>query len=527
MNKSNKAALLREKWLFMYTSALDGGDFETVAKVLRQAERDALLAKQIAEIDAALADETDKIVPLPFINHNHRQTKDRSKPMMTTYPAARTHRRVTMQGWLPAAIAAAMVLLVFGAVFAWQQARTLQPLSEPLSTQAAALGNGAHSPIQMAGSSDNGDPLMQGATLDNCQLTTGAQPASLYAQPDRNAAVVGTLPANSTLAVSVSAVRIFNNESWVQISAVQGSGWLNTADLPSQQIVCGSFSTLTPTPPGPDQTATFTPTPPSDGQTVTPVPSATPVASSTPAPTEPAPSATPSASVMPPPTMPGIVIDLPEECRAIIDQLQVIYTDPAATGIAAASDMPVTVPADVNSVTVGNSALWVEITITGTDSSVGGWVPIAPDIPLEEICGILDDTLPIIVPIPTPVIPPVTPPPGVTIVPPTFVPPGTIPPIPTIVIPPLPPPVQTLIATVRPPAFPTVIVPTVVPPVVPTVVVPTFVPPAVPTMPPVPAIPTVVTPPIVIPTIEIPPIVIPPIIIPTIEIPPIPTFTWP
>jgi hypothetical protein len=520
MNKSNKAALLREKWLFMYTSALERGDFETVARVLRQAEHDATLAKLIAEIDAALADDSERIVPLASANHNHRQTYDRRTPMITTYSSMRTHRRASMQGWLPAAVAAAM-LLVFGAVFAWQQSLTLQPLSEPLSTQAAAPDTAMISPIQMVGGSDNGDPLLQGATLDNCQLTTGARNVSLYAQPDRNTAVVGTLPANSTIAVSVSAVRILNEEAWAQISTAQGSGWLNTEDIPSQTIICGSISTPVPV------TAIATGTDAMIG-----VPSATPTATFTHTPDTP-PSATPIASVTPPPppTLPGIVIDLPEECRAIIDQLQVIYTDPAATGIAAISDMPVTVPADVGSVTVNDTALWVEVTITGADASVAGWVPIAPDIALDHICRAIGEDLPIIIPV-VPIIPPPVGtfvPPGtlVTILTPTFVPTGTAPSIPTIVVPPLPPPVQTLIATVRPPGIPPLpppaqtVIATVRPPAFPTVVVPTFVPPVVPTVPPPPpppVIPTVVIPPI--PTIEIPPI-------PTFVVPPIPTFAGP
>ena len=49
----------REKALYRYHTALERGDFATVAAILRQAEQDATLARMLLELNAALAAEAD------------------------------------------------------------------------------------------------------------------------------------------------------------------------------------------------------------------------------------------------------------------------------------------------------------------------------------------------------------------------------------------------------------------------------------------------------------------------------------
>ena len=51
--------LSREKALYRYHTALEHGDFATVAAILRQAEEDATLARMLLELNAALAAEAD------------------------------------------------------------------------------------------------------------------------------------------------------------------------------------------------------------------------------------------------------------------------------------------------------------------------------------------------------------------------------------------------------------------------------------------------------------------------------------
>lgn len=66
--------LAREKACYLYTAALDRGDFDTVAAILCQAEGDAELDRMIIEIDAALYEEMERqfcavcggpVLPLP------------------------------------------------------------------------------------------------------------------------------------------------------------------------------------------------------------------------------------------------------------------------------------------------------------------------------------------------------------------------------------------------------------------------------------------------------------------------------
>jgi hypothetical protein len=60
--KSNKSTE-RERTAFLYTTALEYGDFETVRSILKQAERDSVLERILLEVNDALAHENDLVLP--------------------------------------------------------------------------------------------------------------------------------------------------------------------------------------------------------------------------------------------------------------------------------------------------------------------------------------------------------------------------------------------------------------------------------------------------------------------------------
>lgn len=60
--KSNKSTE-RERAAFLYTTALEYGDFETVQSILKQAERDSVLERILLEVNDALAHENDLVLP--------------------------------------------------------------------------------------------------------------------------------------------------------------------------------------------------------------------------------------------------------------------------------------------------------------------------------------------------------------------------------------------------------------------------------------------------------------------------------
>ncbi len=119
MPKRNPDHLRREKLLFRYSAALERGDFDAIAEVLRTAENDILLMQMIDELQAAYQDESPMTLSL-------NGTKG-SKPMSVytpTYPTVA--RRVAPRQ--PALTLAAAMLAVFimgGIILSlWQRPNT-------------------------------------------------------------------------------------------------------------------------------------------------------------------------------------------------------------------------------------------------------------------------------------------------------------------------------------------------------------------------------------------------------------------
>lgn len=112
----NTRQLAREKLLFRYSSALERGDFDALASVLRHAESDPVLEKMLMDMDAVYRAEIKPLPVLPSLssNHNHRHARE-DNAMNVAYPTiARRLPDTRSRGrWNSAVtLAAALVALV-------------------------------------------------------------------------------------------------------------------------------------------------------------------------------------------------------------------------------------------------------------------------------------------------------------------------------------------------------------------------------------------------------------------------------
>ncbi|MBL8154900.1 MAG: hypothetical protein JNM70_12015 [Anaerolineae bacterium] len=110
----DRRQLAREKQLFRYLSALDRGDFETIAAILRDAEHDAALEQMIAEVNLEAAREAVLSPVLHPASTNHHREDKRMTALTIPYPRqpAAPARRWSIQLVALVALAAALVAFV-------------------------------------------------------------------------------------------------------------------------------------------------------------------------------------------------------------------------------------------------------------------------------------------------------------------------------------------------------------------------------------------------------------------------------
>ncbi len=103
-------ALERERILFRYSSALERGDFEAVADILRKAESDPVLEQKILEINEAYSAE----LPLaaPSLNHNHRNMRENESMTIYRYSNHLPHALKGRNRGYSVTLAAALLALV-------------------------------------------------------------------------------------------------------------------------------------------------------------------------------------------------------------------------------------------------------------------------------------------------------------------------------------------------------------------------------------------------------------------------------
>lgn len=106
--------LAREKQLFRYLSALDRGDFESIAAILRDAEHDPALEQMIAEVNLEAAREVILSPVLHSASTNHHREDKPMTALTVPYPRqpAAPARRWSIQQIALVALAAALVAFV-------------------------------------------------------------------------------------------------------------------------------------------------------------------------------------------------------------------------------------------------------------------------------------------------------------------------------------------------------------------------------------------------------------------------------
>lgn len=222
-----------EQLLFRYSSALERGEFETVAEVLREAERDPALEQAILEMNAVYAAEQTGST-----NHtNHTTPKE--IPMTVALYGRRASAPVQWQS-LPL-VAALAVIAVLTLLLA---AQIRQNNNAALNT-----GNGG-SEVPALGQVNM---LCQGAVLVATDVHT---------RDDKDSRIVGTLPAGTYVKVLEAGIRMLdeseteNGQNWmlwlfVVAEGANGvQGWIPAAALDADdcpEVSVGQLFTATPT----------------------------------------------------------------------------------------------------------------------------------------------------------------------------------------------------------------------------------------------------------------------------------------
>ena len=210
-----------ERLLFHYSSALERGDFETVAGILREAERDPALEQMIDELNAVYSAETAG-------SNNHLNLKE--FPMVTAVYAP-TPRRAIMR--LPdfslTAAAALLIVALMGVI-----------LGTRIQGNGVWQSGGNNYPAAV------GLPTLQSDQL--CSVTVLAA-ADVRSRPMTNGVVVGLLVAGAQVDV-YDLVVLYDQQGdaavWYYVVTPDMQGWvtataLNATTCPQQQLA-------TPTP---------------------------------------------------------------------------------------------------------------------------------------------------------------------------------------------------------------------------------------------------------------------------------------
>ncbi|MBC7812099.1 MAG: SH3 domain-containing protein, partial [Burkholderiales bacterium] len=268
--------LAREKALFRYTSALERGDFETVAAVLHEAENDAVLERMILEVNATLASEIPTAPRVVSSNgrHSHTSFDPVEEHMMTiSAGASRAQERYQprIQDRRLPLIAALLALVMFGAIGLF--ASQMGP-NDPTNTSAALQGLNSQTPTPAPSRTATRQasatfaatrlpsrtptptmtftptPVMTTTALAqsglmpisiNSGIIASADTVNLRSEPGLDYAVIATLMPGTKLTITA-----LTNEEWTEVQLENGSiGWVASVNI--------AYDTeLMPTVPPPD-----------------------------------------------------------------------------------------------------------------------------------------------------------------------------------------------------------------------------------------------------------------------------------
>lgn len=262
----DKRALAREKLLFRYSAALERGDFDTVARVLREAEDDSALEGMILEINATYsADATgdsSRFSRTRTLRPSHQVNHKESQDDMIASSTYRHERglgimRSPVRGSANAlSLAAVIVLVVFAAL-----------ILSRLPMDSASPYQGASSNGSPEGGSASGGnlqlPSQAAANPVNCLIMTNAEGGTpVYTLPSLDSQVVDVIESGITLRV-LDTVNTDPSQPAQWVYAVPTStlthaqGWVNLAYV---QLVGGDCPSAIAMPEAAPVIVTATPT---------------------------------------------------------------------------------------------------------------------------------------------------------------------------------------------------------------------------------------------------------------------------
>jgi hypothetical protein len=213
--------LAREKLLFRYSSALERGDFDTVADILRQAERDPILEQMIWEMHEALRAEQ----PTPSLHLNGKHTG--AGVMTTTYRAdtpRASQTRYSGYRWSWATLAAALIALV---LFSGVLLALRRPTGEPDNLAAGQVFTMTPTPAPSATFTLTPSPMAQVITSTPLPVSGGVlcqvfnslpDSVSVRMSPSPADASVGMLLPNASADVLELAKGTTDDFTWYRIS---------------------------------------------------------------------------------------------------------------------------------------------------------------------------------------------------------------------------------------------------------------------------------------------------------------------
>ncbi|MEZ4669476.1 MAG: SH3 domain-containing protein [Anaerolineae bacterium] len=220
MARVDKQKLQREKQLFAYSSALQQGDFDTVARILQAAEHDPLLADMLAEINVVYERELPSLTPMVNHSSNHYEEKLNMTASVTVVPhrplaSSRPRLSITL-------LAAMLAVSLLGGIMLF-----MRPNTSP-NIQAGAAPTASPSVTVTATLIPTASPVGANDGVVNHQIVTintGSPDIRLTvrAEPSLSAHIVTTLPDGHIAAL----VAYSDDGQWARIILSDGStGWV-------------------------------------------------------------------------------------------------------------------------------------------------------------------------------------------------------------------------------------------------------------------------------------------------------------
>ncbi len=231
MSKHNARQMTREKLLFRYSSALERGDFETVAAILHEAEKDGWLSSMIAEMDAIYAQEIHPVHSMQtFSSNNHHE----DYPMNTTYAVGRRLPPTSQRqlSWTLVTTLVASILLSAILIF----------LRSGGSVYVSQIPTMTHSPTPIPSST----PMLSLVTGQDCMAVQPInEGVNLHAQPAADGPVLQVISGMTRLILQPQSPEIVD---WymVALQSTGETGWVYTRLVTAPKSCTDLFSTLLP-----------------------------------------------------------------------------------------------------------------------------------------------------------------------------------------------------------------------------------------------------------------------------------------